>query len=60
MLCSKSRREDDAVTHGFQQQDTGIGYALTRTQAMPQHGQKCDPKSMKSPKPRSTPPRPGH
>lgn len=46
------------MTHGFQQQDPGVGYAIPRAAASPQHGQKSDPRSMKVIKPRSHPPRP--
>jgi hypothetical protein len=48
------------VTHGFQQQDPGLGFCIPRSAATPQHGQKPDKKDAKIKPPRSCQPRPGH
>jgi hypothetical protein len=48
------------MTHGFQQQEPGFGYAIPKSAATPQHGEKPRPSPLPLPKPRSYPPRPGH
>jgi hypothetical protein len=48
------------MTHGFQQQDTGLGYAFPKSAVMPQHGEKARPLPLPVPPPRSQKPRPGH
>ena len=48
------------MTHGFQQQDTSLGFSLLKSQAMPQNGQKAAPAAKKAKEPRSVQPRPGH
>jgi len=48
------------MTHGFQQQDTMVGFSTLRSAASPQHGQKAAPKPARTPAPRSHPPRPPH
>lgn len=48
------------MTHGFQQQDPGLGYATQKSAATPQHGQKPPAKPLKVPDPRTFTPRPAH
>lgn len=48
------------MTHGFQQQNSGFGYAIPKSAAMPQHGQKPPEKPLPVREPRSCVPRPGH
>lgn len=49
------------MTHGFQQQNAGLGFCIPRSAATPQHGQKADPKQAPPAAPsRSFEPRPGH
>jgi len=48
------------VTHGFQQQDPGIGYAVPKSVASPQHGQPPPKQPLKIREPRVIKPRPGH
>jgi hypothetical protein len=49
------------MTHGFQQQDKGLGYSVLKSAATPQHGQK-PPEKPPVPvrEPRSYKPRPAH
>lgn len=61
----RSQKKGAAMTHGFQQQDTALGYSIPRSAASPQHGQKpaaAQPatKAPKPKEPRSFEPRPGH
>jgi hypothetical protein len=48
-----------SMTHGFQQQDTGYGYAPPKQAATQQHGQKAAEKPLPIREPR-TYRRPGH
>lgn len=49
------------MTHGFQQQDSTLGFCIPKTAAAPQHGQKADPaKARPATPPRTVEPRPGH
>jgi hypothetical protein len=48
------------MTHGFQQQDPGLGYAMPKSAASPQHGQKPPEKPLPVREPRTYKPRPGH
>lgn len=48
------------MTHGFQQQTPGLGYAAPRSAATPQHGQKPAEAAPPPREPRSYKPRPGH
>lgn len=48
------------MTQGFQQQDTGFGFAFPKSAAMPQHGQKPTEKPLPVREPRAVKPRPGH
>ncbi len=54
------KRKGRPMTHGFQQQDTGLGYAFPKSAPMPQHGQKAPEKPLPVREPRSCIPRPGH
>jgi hypothetical protein len=54
------KRRTGAMTHGFQQQDTGLGYAFPKSAATPQHGQKPAEKPLPVREPRACKPRPGH
>ena len=57
----KTRKsEGSAMTHGFQQQDTSLGFSMPRSAASPQHGQQPDTTKAKAPEARSFKPRPGH
>ncbi len=48
------------MTHGFQQQTPGFGYAFPKSAAMPQHGQKPSEKPLPIREPHRRTPRPGH
>jgi hypothetical protein len=49
------------MTHGFQQQDSGLNFSIPKSEPMPQHGGKADRKAAQPAKPpRSFEPRPGH
>ena len=48
------------MTTGFQQQDRMIGFAIPKSAASPQHGQKAPAEPLTVREPRSYKPRPGH
>ncbi|HEX3365341.1 hypothetical protein [Phenylobacterium sp.] len=49
------------MTHGFQQQDSGLNFSFPKSAPTPQHGGKTDSKPVQPRKPpRSFEPRPGH
>ena len=48
------------MTHGFQQQDTLVGFTIPKSAASPQHGQKPAPATLNVREPRSFTPRPAH
>ena len=56
----KNKTEDASMTHGFQQQDPGVGFCIPKSAATPQHGQKPDKKGVAAKPPRTVQPRPGH
>jgi hypothetical protein len=41
------------MTHGFQQQEQGLGYFIPRATPLPQHGRKADNKALNMREPRS-------
>lgn len=55
-----AKREDKAMTRGFDQQDPSVNFSFPKSAAAPQHGQKADKKTAKVREPRSFQPRPGH
>ena len=56
----KRDRKKRPMTHGFQQQNPGLGYSVVKSAATPQHGQKPTEKPLPEREPRSYKPRPGH
>ncbi len=49
------------MTHGFQQQDPGLGFSFPKSAPAAQHGQKPDRKTVQPQRPaRYVEPRPGH
>lgn len=48
------------MTRGLEQQNTGYGFAVQKSAATPQHGQKAPPRPLPAAPPRSYNPRPGH
>jgi hypothetical protein len=56
----EAQKRGAAMTHGFQQQDTALGFSIPKSAATPQHGQKAVAKPSEPKEPRSFKPRPGH
>jgi hypothetical protein len=54
------KKKGRPMTHGFQQQDPGLGFAFPKSAPTPQHGQKAAEKPLPVREPRSCKPRPGH
>jgi hypothetical protein len=48
------------MTKGFQQQDMGSKFVVTKSAATPQHGQRAEKRDAEVREPRSFKPRPGH
>lgn len=48
------------MTRGLLQQEPGLGWAIPRQAASPQHGQKAAAKPLPVRSPRNNPPRPAH
>jgi hypothetical protein len=56
----KAQKEGAAMTHGFQQQDSALGFSIPKSAATPQHGQKPPARAPEPKEPSSFKPRPGH
>ena len=57
---ARNIRKGRRMTHGFQQQDPGLGLAFPKSAPTPQHGQKAADKPLPVREPRTYKPRPGH
>ena len=57
---ARNIRKGRRMTQGFQQQDTGFGFAFPKSAATPQHVQKPPKTPLRVREPRIVKPRPGH
>lgn len=53
-------KKEEAMTKGFQQQDTANNFTIPKSAARPQHGQAPERKDAEVKEHRSFKPRPGH
>lgn len=59
-MSHNNKGEENAMTQGFQHQNQQTNFALPKSAATPQHGQKPDKKASNMKEGRSFKPRPAH